>query len=67
MKNSKLYIGLVTCLVIGLTSCKNDLEVLAPGEESVSVYGCLNPNEPVQNIRINKVYITDGEDRKSVV
>jgi hypothetical protein len=43
------------------TSCKNDLEVLAPGKESVSVYGIINPNESVQNIRINKVYLTDGD------
>lgn len=43
------------------TSCKNDLEILAPGKESVSVYGILNPNEPIQNIRINKVYLTDGD------
>jgi hypothetical protein len=43
------------------TSCKNDLEVLAPGKESVSVYGIINPNERVQNIRINKVYLTDGD------
>ena len=43
------------------TSCKNDLEVLAPGKESVSVYGILNPNERTQNIRINKVYLTDGD------
>lgn len=43
------------------TSCKNDLEVLAPGKESVSVYGILNPNERTQNIRINRVYLTDGD------
>lgn len=43
------------------SSCKNDLEVLAPGKESVSVYGILNPNQQTQNIRINKVYLTDGD------
>ena len=47
--------------VISLSSCKNELEVLAPGEESVSVYGVLNPNQSVQNIRINKVYLTEGD------
>lgn len=61
MKNIKLYIGLLATAVISLSSCKNDLDVLAPGEESVSVYGVLNPNEKVQNIRINKVYLTDGD------
>jgi len=61
MKNRILYIGLSVIAALTITSCKNDLDVLAPGEESVSVYGILNPNEPVQNIRINKVYLTDGD------
>jgi hypothetical protein len=61
MKNRILYIGLSFITALALGSCKNDLDVLAPGEESVSVYGILNPNEPVQNIRINRVYLTDGD------
>ncbi len=61
MKNHKLYIGLLAMTSIAFTSCKNDLNVLAPGEESVSVYGILNPSAPVQKIRINKVYLTDGD------
>lgn len=61
MKNIKLYIGLLATALISLSSCKNDLDVLEPGEEAVSVYGILNPNESVQNIRINKVYLTDGD------
>ena len=61
MKKNKLYITLLALTVLSLTSCKNDLEVLAPGEESVSVYGVINPNQSVQNIRINKVYLTDGD------
>lgn len=61
MKNIKLYIGLLAITVISLSSCKNDLNVLAPGDEAVSVYGVLNPNSSVQNIRINKVYLTNGD------
>ena len=61
MKNRILYIGLSIITAFTFNSCKNDLDVLAPGEESVSVYGVLNPNEPVQNIRINKVFLTDGD------
>lgn len=61
MKHRILYIGLSFITALTLSSCKNDLDVLAPGEESVSVYGILNPNETVQNIRINKVYLTDGD------
>jgi hypothetical protein len=61
MKKVFLYISLAIFTVVVSTSCKNDLDVLAPGEESVSVYGILNPNESVQNIRINKVFLTDGD------
>ena len=61
MKNNILYIGLSFITAFTLNSCKNDLDVLAPGEESVSVYGIINPNEPIQNVRINKVYLTDGD------
>jgi hypothetical protein len=61
MKNIKLYIGLLSVALISLSSCKNDLNVLAPGDEAVSVYGVLDPNEPIQKIRINKVYLTTGD------
>lgn len=61
MKKNLIYISLTIISILSFTSCKNDLDVLAPGEESVSVYGILNPNETVQNIRINKVYLTDGD------
>lgn len=56
-----IYMALGLSLTSLFTSCKNDLEVLAPGKESVSVYGILNPNERTQNIRINRVYLTDGD------
>lgn len=62
MKKSTIYTGFIAiATALTITSCKNDLDVLSPGEESVSVYGIISPNEPVQNIRINKVYITDGD------
>ncbi len=53
------YIALIT--VVLLSSCKNELDVLAPGKEMVSVYAVLNPNTSVQNIRINKVFVTTGD------
>ena len=61
MKKRILYIGLSIITALTLNSCKNDLDVLAPGTESVSVYGILNPNAAVQNIRINKVYLSEGD------
>jgi len=60
MKHSVIAL-FVLALLLSFTSCNNKLEVFSPGEESVSVYGILNPNEPVQYIRINKVYLTDGD------
>src|ERR1700752_1457818 len=61
MKNNFLYSSLVLITGLLFTACKNDLDVLAPGEEAVSVYGILNPNEAVESIRINKVYLVDGD------
>ena len=61
MKKGIYYITLSFIAVLTFTACKNELDVLAPGEESVSVYGILNPNAAVQNIRINKVYLSEGD------
>lgn len=61
MKKRVLYIIITIVTILSISSCKNDLDVLAPGAESVSVYGILNPSEAVQNIRINKVYLTSGD------
>ena len=51
----------IICLSVGFISCKNDLDVLAPGKEMVSIYGILDVTQPVQNIRINKVYLNDKD------
>ena len=61
MKKIILSISLSLLIIISFTTCKNDLNVLAPGDESVSIYGVINPNQTIQNIRINKVYLTDGD------
>jgi hypothetical protein len=61
MKKAYLYIGILFTAAISFSGCKNDLNVLAPGQEMISVYGILNPSEPVQNIRINKVYLVEGD------
>jgi hypothetical protein len=61
MKKIIISLSLVIIASVTFTSCKNDLNVLAPGKEVVSVYGILNPNEPVQNIRINKIFVTTSD------
>lgn len=40
--------------------CSNKLDILAPYKESVSVYGLLNQNDSVQYIRIQRVYLGEG-------
>ena len=61
MKKTIIYISFTISAFLALVSCKNELEVLAPGKEMVSVYGILDVTQPVQNIRINKVYLNDKD------
>lgn len=54
----------ITCVFIVslflLSSCKNDLKINAPYKEIPSVYAILTPQEPIQMIRVNKVFLGDG-------
>lgn len=43
--------------VLLFNSCKNDLDLNAPYKEIPSVYAILNPQERIQMIRINKVFL----------
>jgi len=52
-----IIFGLVTVL---FNSCKNELKILAPYKESISVYAILNPKETRQYVRINKIYLGEG-------
>lgn len=61
MKKRIISFYSIIALSLIFTSCKNDLEVLAPGKEMVSVYGVLDATQPVQNIRINKVYVNEND------
>lgn len=61
MKKRLISFYSIIALSFIFTSCKNDLEVLSPGKEMVSVYGLLDPTQPVQNIRINKVYVNEKD------
>ena len=60
---------LLFVFALGLNSCKNDLEINAPYEDIAVVYGFLDQNQPVQYIRIQKLYqnnanITTAEGAK---
>ncbi len=48
-------------LLLVLTGCKNELQLNAPYKELPSIYAVLNPQEKTQVIRINKVFLGEGD------
>lgn len=59
--NFKTRLTIFSALFVVLfNSCKNDLDILAPYKETISVYGLLNSQESYQYIRINKVFLGEG-------
>lgn len=43
-------------LLLSIVSCKNDIEVNAPYKDIAVIYGFLDQNQPIQYIRIQKMY-----------
>jgi len=41
-------------------SCKNDLKIIAPYKEIPQVHAILTPQDPMQMIRINKIFLGEG-------
>ncbi len=62
MNLQRFFIVLIS--LFGFNSCKNDLKVNAPYKEIPSVYAVLNPQEKVQIIRVNKVFLGEGDANK---
>lgn len=57
----KLKIVSIVCLLaVVFNSCKNELNILAPYKESVSVYALLNPQETRNYVRINRIFLGEG-------
>lgn len=48
------------CFVI-FSSCKNDLKIVAPYKEIPQVHAIITPQERMQMIRINKVFLGEGD------
>jgi hypothetical protein len=48
-------------LILLFAGCKNDLEINAPYKEMPSIYAVLCPQEAIQVIRINKVFLGEGD------
>jgi len=51
-------------LALLLFSCKNDLKLNAPYKEIPSIYAVLNPQDKIQMIRVNKVFLGEGDANK---
>lgn len=58
----KFYIKPIffTLLIFAFTTCKNKLNINAPYKEIPSIYAVLNPQEDIQIIRVNKVFLGEG-------
>ena len=59
MKNFRFFYAFTACILF-LTSCNNTLKVNAPYTEIPTIYAVLNPQEAIQMIRVNKVFLGEG-------
>ena len=57
----KVHFVLGILMLLAIAGCKNDIELNAPYKEYPSIYAVLNPNENIQTIRINKVFLGEGD------
>ncbi|MBX3101913.1 MAG: DUF4249 family protein [Bacteroidetes bacterium] len=54
-----VWLGILTGWGL-LSSCSNELDVTAEPKDIYVVYGVLDPDKPVQEIRIQKAFLTEG-------
>jgi hypothetical protein len=52
---------IVVALGIIISSCKNELDSLAPYRESISVYSLIDQNDSVNYVRVNRVFLGEGD------
>jgi hypothetical protein len=58
VKKSGFILGL---LILALYSCRNDLKLNAPYKEIPLVYAVLSPQEAEHKIRVNKIFLGEGD------
>ncbi len=56
----KLFIPLILTLILGISACSTDFDVTSDWKEITVVYGLLNPQDPVQYIRIQKAFLSEN-------
>lgn len=52
---------IIAALSFILNSCKNELKLNAPYKEIPSIYAVINPQDKIQMIRINKVFLGESD------
>jgi hypothetical protein len=57
----KFISALVIVTACLFNSCKTDVDVIAPYKEMAVVYGLLDVSQPIQYIKINKVFLGKGD------
>ena len=57
----KIIPAVILLLAFVFSACKNDLKLNAPYKEFPSIYAVLNPQDRIQMIRINKVFLGEGD------
>lgn len=57
---TKLYILLSFAVSLFFQACETEFDLTADWKETTIVYGVLSQNQKVQNIRINKAFLGDG-------
>lgn len=60
MRFSGKILFILAVVTMVFNSCKNDLNILAPYKESVSVYAVLSAQDSLNYVRINKIYLGEG-------
>jgi hypothetical protein len=61
MRASLKITGISLLILMIFNSCKNDLKIIAPYKEIPQVHAIITPQEPMQMIRINKVFLGEGD------
>ena len=56
-----IYFPFLAFVTLVVNSCKTDFDTIAPYKEMVCVYGLIEHQQNINYIRINRVFLTDGD------
>lgn len=55
----------LSLLLLGLTGCEEDIDILAPYEDITTVVGLLDPNDTTHYVKVNRMFV--GEDNAMIL